>query len=156
MGQGIRVLAAYSDPTFGEKSASVLNQLTWPPLSTGWAISVVEPMFVTDLPDWVKIKRDPDVEAMAAAWAEDHRQSLQAAVVDLEKFRSHLPPCFSRERMIVDEGRPADAILRHIRENAIELVAMGSRSTSGLMTFFLGSTSDEVLREAPCSVLIVR
>ena len=119
-------------------------------------MTVVRPMFVTDLPDWVKIKRNPDVAAMAAAWEVEHQQSLQAARIDLEKFRGQLPAFFANEELIVAEGRPAEEILAETREKAIDLVVMGSRRTGGIKRLLLGSTSEQVLREAPCSVLIVR
>lgn len=152
----IRVLVALGNPALAEKSVSLLKQFSWPPESCGWAIKVVEPMFISNLPDWVKVKRDPDVEAMAAAWEQDHRQSMQAARVELEKLRSQLPPCFSPEEVIVAEGRPADNILAQVREKSIDLVAMGSRNAGTLRTMLLGSTTDQVLRESPSSVLIVR
>lgn len=152
----VHVLTAFDDPKFAEPTASLLKQFTWPPETRGWAMTVVRPMFITDLPDWVKIERDPDVAAMAAAWEIDHQQSMQAARGELEKFRGQLPACFTNEELIVAEGRPAEEILAQAREKAIDLVVMGSRGSGSLKRLLLGSTSEQVLREAPCSVLIVR
>ena len=50
------------------RPADLLKQFTWPPETVGWVMTVVQPMFVTQLPDWVKRQRDPDVAAMADAW----------------------------------------------------------------------------------------
>jgi nucleotide-binding universal stress UspA family protein len=47
-------------------------------------------------------------------------------------------------------------ILQVIREKAIDLAVLGTRSRGAMQRLLLGSTSEEVLREAPCSVLIVR
>jgi nucleotide-binding universal stress UspA family protein len=152
----LHVLVAYDDPQFAERSAALLKQFTWPPETRGWAMTVVRPMFITDLPDWVKIERDPDVAAMAAAWEAEHQQHLQAARADLEKFRETLPACFKNEQPIIAQGRPAEEILVQVRELAIDLVAMGSRGRGSIKRLLLGSTSEQVLREAPCSVLIVR
>ena len=152
----VHVLIAIDDPKFAERAASLLKQFSWPPETRGWALTVVRPMFVTDLPDWVKIERNPDVATMAAAWEVEHQQNLLAAGNELDKFRGQLPACFTNEELIVAEGRPAEEILAQVREKAIDLVVMGSRDIGSLKRLMLGSTSEQVLREAPCSVLIVR
>jgi nucleotide-binding universal stress UspA family protein len=152
----IHVLVAYDDPQLGERTAGVLKQFSWPPETRGWAMSVVRPMFIHELPDWVKVKRDPDVAAMAAAWEADHQQHVAMARADLERFRTTLPGVFTSEGLIVAEGRPAEEILALVREKSIDLVAMGSRTSGTIKRLLLGSTSEQVLREAPCSVLVVR
>ena len=43
-----------------------------------------------------------------------------------------------------------------IRGGHIDLAVLGTRSRGAMQRLLLGSTSEEVLREAPCSVLIVR
>lgn len=152
----VRVLTAYDDAAFAERAAAVLAQFSWPPETRGWAITVVRPMFVTDLPDWIKIERNPDVAAMAAAWETEHKQNLESARQDLEKYRAVRPSCFTNEELIVAEGRPAEEILTQVRDKAIDLVVMGSRASGSWTRLLMGSTSEQVLREAPCSVLIVR
>ena len=45
--------------------------------ASGWVMTVVPPMFVAELPDWLKpITRDDDVRAMAEAWQNEHQQQL--------------------------------------------------------------------------------
>jgi nucleotide-binding universal stress UspA family protein len=154
--QHVRVLVAAEDPVFAERSAAVLSQFTWPPETQGWVMTVVRPMYVTDLPDWLKLERNPDVAAMAAAWEVEHQQNLQAARSGLEKFRATLPASFAGAQVVVAEGRPAEEIIAQTREQAIDLVAIGSGGSGGFKRLWLGSTSEQVLREAPCSVLVVR
>jgi nucleotide-binding universal stress UspA family protein len=93
---------------------------------------------------------------MAAAWEVDHQQNLQSARGELEKLRETLPPCFTSEQLVVAEGRPAEKILAQVRQQSIDLVVMGSCSSGSLRRMLLGSTTEQVLHEAPCSVLIVR
>lgn len=152
----LHVLAPFDDPEFAEPTATLLKMFTCPPETRGWVMTVVRPMFVNDLPDWLKVERNPDVAAMAAAWEVEHQQGMQAARNELEKFRAQLPECFASTELIVAEGRPAEEILATAREKAIDLVVMGSRSSSSLKRLLLGSTSEQVLCEVPCSVLIVR
>jgi nucleotide-binding universal stress UspA family protein len=152
----LHLLTAIDGPTLAESTAKLLGQFTWPPETRGWAMTVVRPMYTTDLPDWIKMERDPDVAAMASAWELEHQHELQAARDDLETLRKKLPSCFTNEELIVAEGRPAETILVQVREKSIDLAVMGSRKDGALKRLLLGSTSEQVLREAPCSVLIVR
>jgi nucleotide-binding universal stress UspA family protein len=134
----------------------LLKKFSWPPETVGTVMTVVQQMFIAQLPDWVTRERDPDVAAMASAWEEEHRQNLQAARTELENFRAGLPHCFLAHDIVVAEGRPAEQILAQIRERAIDLVVLGSRSRGAVKRLLLGSTTEQVLRQAPCSVLIVR
>ena len=57
---------------------------------------------------------------------------------------------------LVDEGRPAAAILRAARENGCDLIVMGTHGRTGLDRLITGSVAEKVVRLAPCSVLTVR
>lgn len=60
--------------------------------------------------------------------------------------------------MIVEivEGHPAEQILRRAEADRADLIVVGRRSLSGVSRWFHGSTSEDVLRESKCSVLIAR
>ena len=53
-------------------------------------------------------------------------------------------------------GDPATAILRLAEEREADLVVAGARGKSWIEGLFLGSVADRLLKEAHCSVLIVR
>ena len=53
-------------------------------------------------------------------------------------------------------GRPHSEILRYARENKIDLMVMSSHGLSGLEHALFGSTTERVLRESPCHVLVIR
>ena len=55
----------------------------------------------------------------------------------------------------VQEGRPAEAILRVAKARAIDLIVMGARGHGTLSGFLLGSQSLKVLHHAGCPVLVV-
>jgi nucleotide-binding universal stress UspA family protein len=153
----LRVVAAYDGTHSAESIAKALEQFTWPPDARGWVLTVVRPMFLAELPDWVKNQpRDPDIAAMAEEWKKEHEQNLAAARQELERFRGMLPACFARGEAIVAEGRPAEQIVAKAGELGIDLVALGSRGGGRIERFLLGSTSEQVLASAPCSVLMVR
>jgi len=56
----------------------------------------------------------------------------------------------------VVEGLPGGEILHAVEEHQIDLIILGTRGLSNVKRFLLGSTSDWVLRDATCSVLLVR
>ncbi len=57
---------------------------------------------------------------------------------------------------LVSKGIPGGVILSTIDKHDIDLVVLGTHGRKGLQRFLLGSVSEWVLSEAPCSTLIVR
>lgn len=57
---------------------------------------------------------------------------------------------------LLKNGIPGEEILKVIHAKDIDLVVLGTRGFSQATGFFLGSVSQWVLQEAPCSVLIAR
>ncbi len=47
-------------------------------------------------------------------------------------------------------------IVRYARENASDLILIGTSGRSGLPHALLGSVAERVIRNAPCSVMVVR
>jgi nucleotide-binding universal stress UspA family protein len=153
----LRVLVAHESSISPGQTAALLSRFNWPADTEGFVMTVVRPMFLTDLPDWVKNQpRDPDVAAMAAAWEKEHQENLAAARRELEQFREAFPACFARRDVIVAEGRAAEQLVATVRQSQIDLVVLGTRGGGSVKRLLLGSTSEQVLSSAPCSVLIVR
>ncbi len=55
----------------------------------------------------------------------------------------------------VRDGRPADVILTRAKELSADMIVMGTRGTTGLDYFVLGSVAERTLRRAECPVLVV-
>ena len=53
-------------------------------------------------------------------------------------------------------GKPGEAICQLASELSAEAVVVGSRGRGGLKRLFLGSVSDHVARNAPCSVVVTK
>jgi nucleotide-binding universal stress UspA family protein len=156
-GSGLRLLAAYDPSDSADPTATALNRFTFPTGAQGYVMTVVRPMFLADLPDWVHSQpRDPDVAAMANAWKKEHEQNLAAARDTLEGFRKQLPISFAGTEAIVAEGRPAEQIVAKSQELGIDLIVLGSSRGGRLERFFIGSTSEQVLASAACSVLVTQ
>jgi nucleotide-binding universal stress UspA family protein len=56
----------------------------------------------------------------------------------------------------VTNGLASVEIVEHARQWKPDLVVLGSKGITSLEEIIVGSTAENVLKEAPCSVLIVR
>jgi nucleotide-binding universal stress UspA family protein len=54
------------------------------------------------------------------------------------------------------EGDPATEIVRYAASAGIDLIVMGTHGRTGLERLLLGSVAEKVMREARCSVLVVK
>jgi nucleotide-binding universal stress UspA family protein len=57
---------------------------------------------------------------------------------------------------LVEEGYPAEVICDLAEREKVDLIVMGHRGLSAVARFVIGSVSDKVVRNAPCSVMVVR
>lgn len=80
---------------------------------------------------------------------EDPLPYLKKVVADLEMAGV-------KARAIPLEGAAGEQILRHAIESGTDLIAMTTHGRRGLMRLLLGSVAEEVLRHAPCPVLLRR
>lgn len=56
----------------------------------------------------------------------------------------------------IELGEPAHTITRVADELDVDVIVVGSHGRSGISRLLLGSTSEHVVRSAPCPVLVVR
>ena len=57
---------------------------------------------------------------------------------------------------IILEGKPAAEIVRFATEKGIDLIIIGTQGKRGLERLLLGSVAEQVIRTAPCKVLVVK
>jgi nucleotide-binding universal stress UspA family protein len=89
--------------------------------------------------------------------ATDYREGFRQAA--LERLQSAVPAAIGGDREIrhlVTIGRPHREIVRIAEHEHYDVIVMGveARTTADLLLF--GSTTQHVLRRAPCPVLTVR
>jgi nucleotide-binding universal stress UspA family protein len=108
----------------------------------------------------------------AVALAEKHRASLTimyvysppsvgAAGEDRQYWRSQLEqirPVDPRIPVhhVFLEGDPATEIVQYSADAGIDLIVMGTHGRTGLERLLMGSVAERVMREAHCSVLVVK
>ncbi len=57
---------------------------------------------------------------------------------------------------ILLEGDPATEIVRHARDTNADLIVMGTHGRTGMERLLMGSVAERVMRDAWCSVLVVK
>ena len=153
--RGLRALACHH-PASAAAVARVAGSLAWPATTDGRVIAVTESMLAGPMPEWVRNRvRDPSVAAIAGAWQKEHDAEVAAVGGTLAAFQRSLPPVFHGSEPIVAEGNPGDRILERVKVEGIDLVVLGRTPTDALSRWLLGSTSEAVLTNAPCNVLLV-
>jgi nucleotide-binding universal stress UspA family protein len=60
-----------------------------------------------------------------------------------------------RFKAVVLQGNPADSLMDYAAVNAVDLIIVGVRPRRGLQKLLIGSTTEAMLRHAPCEVLTV-
>ena len=54
------------------------------------------------------------------------------------------------------QGKPSAEIIRYAAENAVDMIVLGTHGKGMLDQALFGSTTERVVRRAPCPVLTVR
>ena len=54
----------------------------------------------------------------------------------------------------IEAGAPAGSILEYVERNDVDLIVIGTHGRSGIDRYLLGSVTQRVTRQAPCSVLV--
>jgi nucleotide-binding universal stress UspA family protein len=152
-----RVLVAAEDCHHARQFTGLLNSISWPSDTLGTLLTVVQPMFAGEIPSWLDHPtRDPEIKAMADAWAAEHQQDVAAKQREMQESCDALPWPWKQEPAVVVEGQPAEEIVEAVNQRKVDLLVLGARGANPLTRLLLGSTSSIVVSHAACSVLIVR
>ena len=57
---------------------------------------------------------------------------------------------------LLEEGDPAEVLVRLATERQVELIVLGTHGRTGLARLLMGSVAEQVVRRAPCPVLTVK
>ena len=118
-------------------------------------MQVIEPLLAGRVPDWVESRpRDPELQRIADAWTEEHRHEVTRTLESLTKLCDRLPHAFRDNVPIVAEGNPTEEILNQIAAQGTNLAIVGATGKGTIERWLLGSVSEAVLTNAPCSVLV--
>ena len=94
-------------------------------------------------PDIVTPGEPPDDESARRYWRNQ-----------LEQIRPIDPRITVRHVLL--QGDPAEEIVRYGRDTGMDLIVMGTHGRTGVERLLMGSVAERVLRDASCSVLVVK
>lgn len=57
---------------------------------------------------------------------------------------------------IIREGRPTEEILKTVKEEKIDLLILLAHEEGHLEHFLFGRSNEDIIRQMPCSVLLVK
>lgn len=90
-------------------------------------------------------------EGMVPVQAENIQEVLNERLRTLADQHPEIP----METRLV-EGDPATEILRAAEESKCDLIAIGTHGRTGVHRLLMGSVAEQVVRKAPCPVLIIK
>ncbi len=141
-------------PTDGSEYANkAARQAAWIASISGaelMAINVIETSSLVGLPAEDLIVR---IKEMLKEEGQKSLERISEIVMEEKKDDK----CQKDVKLTLDtkEGSPSDIIIKTIDEENIDLVVMGTSGKHGLDRFLLGSVAENVVRSAPCPVLVV-
>jgi nucleotide-binding universal stress UspA family protein len=100
----------------------------------------------------------PSADAYGVLWPEQSQERYHS---ELESYlgsitREQIPAGVGNVRSLVLDGDPAATIVDTAFMEDVELIVMSTHGRSGLGRWMFGSTTEKVLRAAPCPVMVVR
>ena len=106
-------------------------------------VSIVEPVPIMAGPEMSTVP----IDASATA------KSTKQALID---WIAREVPATVQATVLVRQGRAFHEIVAVARQRGSDLIVISTHGYSGLMHVFMGSTTERVVRHAPCPVLVVR
>ncbi|HEX5886632.1 MAG TPA: universal stress protein [Pyrinomonadaceae bacterium] len=157
----MRLLIGHDGSSYADAAIEDLKRAGLPERVEALVVTVGEPPVVFPLagPEIV----EPVFAGEKVRSIVDHANRQAAASLLEEKSfaqnaASKLSSCFPswRVQSEVVTGRPADELIRKAREWEAELIVVGTQGLSALGRLILGSVSQEVVKDAHCSVRVGR
>jgi nucleotide-binding universal stress UspA family protein len=150
-----KVLLASDQQGVSENATDLVRQFTFPTGSEGYVIHVIESLFAGQVPEWLEEESlVKESEPLSKLWADEENRNRQQAERELTALCRNLPAPFQKNAPVLLKGHPGEQILEFIEAKSIDLVVIGTRSQGRLARLFGGSTSEQVLVHAGCSVLV--
>lgn len=142
----MKVLLAVDGSSYSELAVKSILARTWPPDTKFDVLCVVEPILQFG---------DPALAVYEASAQEDLRDD---ALVLVACVANRISDKFENATVstTVRDGSAATVILQVVEEWNPDLIVMGSHGRKGFKKFLLGSVSESIVRNAPCSVEIVK
>ncbi len=146
----MKLLLALDQSADAMTAAKFLRGFPVPPESTLILLHVTETPVISGSAQAYDI---PNLEQQVA----EVRASLRAKALEyLAQVQKLFRSLGVMVQQVVKDGPPSAEIVKVIESEDVDVVVTGSRGLSDVKRFLLGSVSERMLTDAPCSVLIAR
>ena len=146
----MNVLVTIDHSSESKTAVSLVQSIRLPVGSSVFLLHVIEPK------RWTKGIEGESMIHMRTILSSAKSKEIDKAWPLINKVAEGFRKPKVKVKPLVMDGLPGAEILSTIEKYHIDLVVLGTRGRTGLKRFLLGSVSEWVLTEAPCSVLIVR
>ena len=98
------------------------------------------------------------IEALPSGPGQATMEFVQQANEAVEQLVASSQPVLAKVTLTTEvaSGRAFDEIVNRARDWRADLMVLGTKGTTSLEEIFLGGTAEHVIKESPCSVLIVQ
>jgi len=87
---------------------------------------------------------------------DEYRKTLKDAREELHEIIKSEKNMGIPIKELVKEGKPTDEILKIVREEKIDLIVMLAHEEGHLEHFLFGRSNEDIIRQMPCSILMVK
>ena len=149
----MNIMIACDDKSAWQDAAAVLRDFSWPDYATATLFHVVEEM---DSQHLSALAEQPfvDSENLVHEYREHVARRTTSTLDRLESAREGLPQIVRSAQAVVAQGHVVEQIVKKVREDKIDLLVVSARKL-GRVRRLLGSTTEALLIQCPCSLLIV-
>lgn len=144
--EGLRILLATDGSDYSTAAARSIAAREWPAGTEVRIISIVEEVVAAADP-WYAAGAVAERVREEAAKASQEAAGVAQAIIAEARIKSHTA---------VLDGSPKKRIVEEAKEWNANLVVVGSHGRRGLTRYLLGSVSEAVAMQAPCSVEVIR
>ena len=141
----MKILLAIDDSDYSEQAVKEVASRPWPSNSTARVLAVLEKVH----PSVLEVITEHGVEGVAEAARKAAEKLTARAVASLQAGGL-------RAEAAIRDGDPKSSIVEESKLWGASLVVVGSHGMTGIRRLLIGSVAEYVVRNAPCSVEVVR
>jgi nucleotide-binding universal stress UspA family protein len=131
-----------------EDSSKAVEHAGWIANSSNAELIVLNVLETSKLPKVEKIKTESALRELLTKEAKRVFNQVSKILKDCD---CNVKVTYKRKT-----GNPADMIIKTAEKEEIDIIIMGTAGRHGLSRFWLGSVAENVVRYAPCPVLVVK
>ncbi len=151
----LKVMVACDPTELSSNACEFLNQLKFPESTVGRVVHVTESLFGGGLPEWLEKEIHETTDPIAKQFEQRQQEETDRWTETLVTHARELPGVFHDTRPVILKGHPGEQLAKYAQSEGFDLIVVGTRSQGAVMRMIAGSTSEYVLSNATCAVLII-